>query len=127
MSGDVTEKCKHVRTGIRLSEETGTTGRLRLSTNFGIIETGDVHHRGVIVSYGEFASQFQSGHSPKLNVEQQAVKLWMFGIGEEGFGGGIAYWLKTCGAQQTAQGTSQTLVVIDYRDIDVCVVTHRIR
>jgi len=121
----VMDCCKDLNTRVSLTKINAAIERLHLCSHLGTVLGGDENNRGAVLNRLQPFAQIQTGHSWKLNVEHQAGKSRTFFVREKGFGREIRDGLKVRGPEQTAHRETDTVVVINDRDIDVLSLLHK--
>lgn len=120
----MTDGREDVSPRVRFAEKNAVSGVLYLCSYLGAVLGGDEDNGGGILHGAESFTQIQSGHSFELDVEHQTGEFRAIHVREKIFGRGIRDRLKVSRPQPTAHGETNTLVIINDRDIDVSSAVH---
>ena len=86
--------------------------------------SGDVDDGQQATHGSQFAMQVESGHTTKLHIEEQAVRLGVILASQKGFGGGKSGAPNARSGQEPLDRPAQTWVIIDKSYVDRCVLAH---
>lgn len=69
--------------------------------------------------------QLDPGHAAELNIEDEAIELRMFGIGEKCLSRRVGDGLKAGGAEEAANGLAHHFIIVDNGDVSLFAADHR--